>query len=176
MGTQILVYNPSDFSSTIRQWDGASSPLVGFCVEQPMQVLERVWRDFKVHSYNGVELFEIYSRDKPRTNGLYISGSEGLRGTEIVGRIEDLIPHMANARLPSPATSEEWARAMRASTENSLGAYIESYRTEKHEENESCERAVKTLLDVMRVTQAIKNPSVKDLQELIRREQLVLTR
>ena len=155
--------------------------LLSYCLESPVEVLRSVLPCYKIDQYAGISLPVDAEID---AYGLIIAPASAPSGTQIVSSLLDLDFRVAYAELEESRSEEEMLDAFRSASWRSTeyfppgeswkpSNYLENYELIElfgEEHIPKYQKRVQRLLDIAQVAFGLKDPSVKDLLNFIKRE------
>ena len=149
---------------------GDPKELIGYCKESPLEVLQGVFQTHAIHHYK-----DLYRPVDFRANisGLEIVESGPPAGTSITGTIKDLDLSRGEEEFSSPRTKQIYCQSLELAIEwhlNGLGEELNYLDIRNQKRKKHLEVYVRQLLEVAQITLGIKNPTVKDLKQVLREE------
>ncbi len=156
-------------------WSGGSGygdpeKLIGYCINSPLEVLERVYTTHVIHKYRGIYRPVDWSYPN-NVLGLVLNTGIAPSGTVIVGNVNDLDLSRAIAELKSPRTEQTYREALIAAIESCFDNPVTRTNyldTRDQKRDKDLERRIQLLLEVAHVTLRIKEPTVEDLKLILR--------
>ncbi|MFH1456274.1 MAG: hypothetical protein ABIF40_04980 [archaeon] len=160
MPTQILY-------QTWRGGIGLGDPkeLIGYCIESPIEVLQKVFQTYAIHKFQGLSRPVDWAHPNDCL-GLNITETEAPPGTLIIGNFQDL--DLSRARIDYQRTEQTYRHALKKTMARHLNQKGISYLSTRDQKKiEDFESRLLLVLEVAQVTLGIEKPTVKDLQQIL---------
>ena len=151
---------------------GDPRDILGYCKESSVDVLRRVFQEYEVNHYGG--LYRPVDWDFPNNvRGLVIAQKNPPRGTVVTGSIDDLMDNLKCAQIKKRRTQEDYQTAAQRMIQyhffsfSPCGGEQNYLLTRDQKRNDTHERMLQQMLEVIHVTLDIAHPDIGDLKDLL---------